>query len=62
MYKPNGEELMTKQEEMRRRQAGAYRTRKEAGSDSMRTAFYAALFGASSPRDRNSGSTFEQVQ
>jgi hypothetical protein len=62
MYKPNGEEPMTKQEEILRREERAVRARKAAGSDSLRTAFYAALFGASSSRDVNACATFEHVQ
>jgi hypothetical protein len=48
MYKPNGEEPMTKQDEARRRAALADRTRREAKPEGqeLRTAFYAAMFGA----------------
>jgi hypothetical protein len=48
MYKPNGEEPMTKQEEARRRAVLAERTRRELKPESqdIRSAFYAALFGA----------------
>jgi hypothetical protein len=62
MCKPNGEEPMTKQEEIRRRAAVAERARKVTGSDSLRTAFYSALFGASSQQDAGIGAAFEQAR
>lgn len=47
MYKPNGEEPMTKQEELRRRQAAAEkaaaRMRDEQNAESLRSAFCAVL-------------------
>jgi hypothetical protein len=62
MYKPNGEEPMTKQEETRRREAIALRARKEPKQESMRSAFYSALFGAASPSDENAGVAYNQAQ
>jgi hypothetical protein len=67
MYKTNGEEPMTKQEEMRRREAVAGRAiaeRLSAGpkADSLRLAFYAALFGVSSSRETQAEAVFEQAQ
>ena len=59
MCKPNGEEPMTKQEELRRREALALRARKATGPDSLRTAFYSALFGVSSSQDVGVGAAFE---
>ncbi len=54
MYKPNGEEPMTKQEELRRRSAVAERKNDRAevsiASEILRTAFYAALFRADARR------------
>ena len=48
MYKPNGEEPMTKQEEMSRKAALAERKIEQAGqnltAEVLRSAFYAALF------------------
>jgi hypothetical protein len=55
MYKPNGEEPMTRQEEMRRREAAAERASArpcvEPAAESLRSAFYSALFRSSSPED-----------
>jgi hypothetical protein len=66
MYKPNGEEPMTKQEEMQRKEALTARVGKEAKSGNMsgnmRSAFYAALFGAASSRNESVGSTFEHAR
>jgi hypothetical protein len=45
MYKPNGEEPMTKQEEARRKAALTERTRKAVKPEGLRSAFYAALYG-----------------
>jgi hypothetical protein len=51
MYKPNGEEPMSKQEEMRRRQMIAEKAaerRQEAPTvESLRSAFYAVLYKSS---------------
>jgi hypothetical protein len=58
MYKPNGEEPMTKQEETRRRAALVERTRKELKPENSRSAFYAALFGAAPPNEENVGISF----
>jgi hypothetical protein len=48
MYKPNGEEPMTKQEEMRRREAAAERAaarpRIDPAAESLRSAFYSAMY------------------
>jgi hypothetical protein len=48
MYKPNGEEPMTKQEEIRRRQAVAenakMRAREELSTEALRAAFYSVIF------------------
>jgi hypothetical protein len=59
MYKPNGEEPMTKQEETRRRAALAGRARRELKPENpnLRSAFYAALFGANQPAEE---SVFDQ--
>jgi hypothetical protein len=62
MYKPNGEEPMTKQEEARRRAALAERTRKEVKPESLRPAFYSALFGAAPPREESVGVSCNQAQ
>jgi hypothetical protein len=62
MYKPNGEEPMTKQEEMRRREAVAERIKKEAKSENLRSAFYSALFGVQSSRDDGVSAAFEQAR
>jgi hypothetical protein len=62
MYKPNGEEPMTKQEEARRRAALAERTRKELKPESARSAFYAALFGAAPTSEENVSAAFTQAQ
>lgn len=52
MYKPNGEEPMTKKEETRRKAAIAERKRERESHtmapEALRTAFYAALFRSSS--------------
>jgi hypothetical protein len=62
MYKPNGEEPMTKQEELRRRAAilerRAERRQEEPRADALRSAFYAALFGSASSREENVRATF----
>lgn len=54
MYKPNGEEPMTRQEEIARKSAIAERNDNRVGdaaaSEVLRTAFYAALFRASAYR------------
>ncbi len=54
MYKPNGEEPMTRQEEMsaqvRDRRAEGQPSGDAAASEVLRTAFYAALFRASAYR------------
>jgi hypothetical protein len=55
MYKPNGEEPMTRQEEIGRKAALAERKNDRAGdpavtSEALRTAFYAALFRSSAYR------------
>jgi len=62
MYKPNGEEPMTKQEEMRRRETVAGRIRKEAKPEDLRTAFYSALFGVQSSRVENISVAFEHAR
>jgi hypothetical protein len=66
MYKPNGEEPMTKQEEMRRREAvagrKAERISEEPKGKALRAAFYAALFGSSSSREIHAEAVFEQAQ
>jgi hypothetical protein len=62
MYKPNGEEPMTQREEMRRREAVAERASKAVKPENLRTAFYAALFGASSSRSDSTGAAFEQAR
>jgi hypothetical protein len=59
MYKPNGEEPMTTQEEMRRRQAvaekAAERQRESPTVESLRSAFYAALYRSSVPIEEKVG-------
>ena len=59
MYKPNGEEPMTKQEEMRRRESAEERTvaraRIEPAADCLRSAFYSALFRSSSVEESKVG-------
>jgi hypothetical protein len=59
MYKPNGEEPMTKQEEMRRREAAAERASArvsiEPAAESLRTAFYSALFRSASAEESKVG-------
>jgi hypothetical protein len=62
MYKPNGEEPMTKQEEARRRAALTERTRKELKQENLHPAFYAALFGVSSSSEETVGASFTQAQ
>lgn len=55
MYKPNGEELMTEQEEMRCKQRVAEKAaaRKDEGPtvESFRSAFYVALYKSSVPAE-----------
>lgn len=62
MYKPNGEEPMTKQEETRRRTALTERTRKELKQENLRPAFYAALFGAASSNEETASASFTHAQ
>ena len=65
MYKPNGEEPMTKQEELNRRSAIADRKRDrhaETAAEDLHTAFYAALFKASSYRTDAVGATLEATR
>jgi hypothetical protein len=62
MYKPNGEEPMSKREEMRRREAVAERSSKASKPENLRTAYFAALFGATSPGSENVGAAFEQTR
>lgn len=62
MYKPNGEEPMTRQEEARRRAALVERSRKEPKTENVRSAMYAALFGAAQQREESVGASFTQVQ
>jgi hypothetical protein len=55
MYKPNGEEPMSKQEELRRREDLASRAeeraRMEPNAGSLRSAFYSAMFHAQSAQE-----------
>jgi hypothetical protein len=53
---------MTQREEMRRREAVAERASKAQKPESLRTAFYAALFGAASSRNEGVGATFEHMR
>jgi hypothetical protein len=62
MYKPNGEEPMTKQEEARRRAALAERTRKEFKAESAHSDFYAALFGAAPSSEESISISLTQAQ
>jgi hypothetical protein len=62
MYKPNGEEPMTQREEMRRREAVAERASKAQKPESLRTAFYAALFGVASSRNEGVDAAFEHIR
>jgi len=62
MYKPNGEEPMTKQEEARRRAALAERIRGEQKPEGVRSALYAALFGASPREEEGAVISFNQAQ
>jgi hypothetical protein len=66
MYKPNGEEPMTKQEEMLRKSAAAERkVARSAGtapSEVLRTAFYAALFRSSVNRQTAVEAAFETTR
>ncbi len=62
MYKPNGEEPMTKQEEARRRAAIAEKTRRQLKPEGIRTAFYEALFGAAHQTDERVGVSISQAQ
>ncbi len=59
MYKPNGEEPMTKHEEMRRREAIAERNSQRLGEEptveTLRSAFYAAIFKATALREDRIG-------
>jgi hypothetical protein len=59
MYKPNGEEPMTKQEEMRCRQLVAEkaveRQQDTPTVESLRSAFYAALYRSSTPIEEKAG-------
>jgi hypothetical protein len=59
MYKPNGEEPMTKREEQCRREAVAERagerSRELPSADALRSAFYSALFHSSAPREETAG-------
>jgi len=56
MYKPNGEEPMTKQEEMRRRETAAERSAMRSSIDpaaeSLRSAFYSAMYRSVSEQTR----------
>lgn len=55
MYKPNGEEPMTKQEEMRRREAAAERAASrpsiDPAAESLRSAFYSAMYRSASAQE-----------
>jgi hypothetical protein len=55
MYKPNGEEPMTKHDEQRCREAVAERlaerTRETPSADALRSAFYSALFHSPATRE-----------
>ena len=66
MYKPNGEEPMTKQEEMSRKAALAERKIEQAGqnltAEVLRSAFYAALFRSSSNHRPVVEAIFESVR
>lgn len=66
MYKPNGEELMTKQEEAMRKAAvadrHAGRTGDEATTEVPRSAFYAALFRSSASRSNAVEANLENVR
>jgi hypothetical protein len=57
MYKPNGEELMTKHEELRRRAALADRAAEHShenpSAEALRSAFYAAMFRSPESREDN---------
>jgi hypothetical protein len=59
MYKPNGEEPMTKQEEMRCKQLvaakAAERQREAMTAGSLRSAFYTALSRSSAPLEEKVG-------
>ncbi len=66
MYKPNGEEPMTKREEMARKAAVAERKADRTGDDAtaevLRSAFYAALFRSSASRSNPVEANFENVR
>jgi hypothetical protein len=55
MYKPNGEEPMSRNEEKARREkvatAKAERSQSSPGAEALRSAFYAALFRAEARED-----------
>jgi len=60
MYKPNGEEPMTKREELRCRETVAERaserSRESPSADALRSAFYSALFHSSTTREEKAPS------
>lgn len=62
MYKPNGEEPMTKQEEARRRTALAERNQKGLKGEGTRSALYAALFGAAQQAEDQASVSFSHIQ
>jgi hypothetical protein len=62
MYKPNGEEPMNKQEEVRRRAALAERAHRELKPENLRSALYAALYGAVQSTREGIGATFTQAR
>jgi hypothetical protein len=65
MYKPNGEEPMTKQEEQRRKEdvAGSKAARTgEYTVETLRSAFYAALYRSSMSRQENVAASYENVR
>jgi hypothetical protein len=66
MYKPNGEEPMTRQEEMRRKEAAAEhmaaRERVEPAAESLRVAFYSALFRSTSAQEGKVGALVGDAQ
>jgi hypothetical protein len=67
MYKPNGEEPMTKQEELRRKEAAAERRieRMKAATsvaEVLGTTMYATLLQTSNPRERYTEASFANLR
>ena len=66
MYKPNGEEPMTKQEEMRRKAVLADQKAQRGGdadsSEALRAAFYSALFRSATVRPSVAAGSFESAR